>query len=305
MAFRPKNANSNSSSFNNEPRNIPTPKAGGRQARISLIVDLGEQNREDFEDDKGNTRPQKPCQQVAVFADLVRDVVDYGGNIGKAPYRILLNKSFAGKVQGVNFQAVPPKDADGNIMVGKPWTLHPASLLTKLAKATGNEDVIVSQDISELLNGKFIADIKITEKETDKVDDDGNPIVYKYVNFNGASKVAPVFDEDGNEREAIVPDLPSPAMCITFDDAKPEQIKFIRGNLLQMIKLANNYAGSQMQKAVEAYEANPEQFGGSAKSVASDDKPADKPAAKPKAANKPKPAPPQTDLDDDGSDLPY
>ena len=68
MAFKPKTANKTSSSMNDNPGVyclFPVPKAGSRKARISLIVDLGEQNREDFEDEKKlEKRPQKPCQQM-------------------------------------------------------------------------------------------------------------------------------------------------------------------------------------------------------------------------------------------------
>lgn len=301
MAFRPKNANQTSSSSKqfDTPLNFPTPKAGSRPARVSLIVDLGVQEREDFDDGKGNTRPQKPCQQVAVFADLVRDVVDYGGGIGKAPYRLLLNKQFAGKLQGINFVATPPKDVNGNLIPNKPWALHPASLLTKLAKSTGNDDVITDMDISKLLNGTFTADVKITEKESDKKDDEGNPIVYKFVNFAGAAKVPPVFDDEtGEEKPAVLPALQTEALCIGFDDAKPEHVKFLRGSIIQTIKLATNYAGSQIQKAIEAFEADPEAYGGFA-----NPEPKEAPAAKaPKAENKP--APKQSEIEDDES-LPY
>ena len=73
---------------------ISCSKAGSRKARISLIVDLESKNREDFEEKKtGEKRPQKPCQQIAVFADLVADTVDYEREIGKQHYRLLLNKS--------------------------------------------------------------------------------------------------------------------------------------------------------------------------------------------------------------------
>ena len=159
MAFKPRNSNTPRSNNSGENTGLfPVPKAGSRKARVSLIVDLGEQNRPDFEDEKtGTTKPQKPCQQVAVFADLVNDTVDYGGTIGKQHYRLLLNKTFAGEITGINFMFVPPKDAKGKIIEGKPWQLHPANILTKLAKATGNTDIIESGNIEELLNAPFMA----------------------------------------------------------------------------------------------------------------------------------------------------
>ena len=305
MAFRPngsKGKSSSTSSNNFGATKFPVPKAGLRPARISLIVDLGIQEQEDFVNKDGTTSPRKPCHQVAIFADLVRDKVDYGGSIGEAHYRMMLNKQFAGKVQGINFQMIPVRDTEGNLIQGKPWTYPPASLLTKIPKAIGREELVSDDDISKMLNGALNVSVKITEKITDKLDDDGNPIVLKFVNQTGVSAIPPVFDDEGEEKPAVVPELLIPAMCITFDEAKPEDIKYLRSNLIQMIKLAKNYSGSQMQKAIEAFEQSPESFGGFAKS--SDTETKSTPAAKPKAANKPKPVPQQTDLDED-SELPY
>lgn len=311
MAFKPKNkGNGGNGGGSFEPRNFPTPKAGARKARISLIVDLGTQKRKDFEDPATKElKPQKPCQQVAVFADLVNDVVDYGGSIGKAQYRLLLNKSFGGVLEGINFTTVPPKDKDGKLIEGKPWSLHPANLLTKLAKAVGKTEIIYddnsesSLDISLLLDQPFIADVEVTEKDSGKEDKDGNPIIYKNVNFKGASKVGMRstgdVDDDGNEIE--VPDtvaaLKAEPKCITFDNATKEDIKFIRANLIKIIKLAEDYAGSQMQKAIEEFEAEQKASGASNDDNGDDsgednsgDTPAeDKKADKPKATGK-KPA---------------
>ena len=159
MAFKPMNQNNSSTEY--EPRNYPVPKAGSRKARVSMIIDLGVQEREDLWEldgkvvaegtDGATCKPQKPCQQVAVFADLVADTVDYGGELGKQHYRMLLNNTFAGKFKGINFVATPPKDAKGNIIVGKKWGFHPANLLTKLAKAVGKPEVIESMDVDECL----------------------------------------------------------------------------------------------------------------------------------------------------------
>lgn len=308
MAFKPQNAG-RTGGGDFEPRNLPTPKTGPRQARVSLIVDLGVQIRKDFEDEKtGETRPQKPCHQLAVFADLVRDVVDYGGNIGKAQYRMLLNKDFGGVIEGINFAMVPPKDGKGNIIQNKPWTLHPANMLSKLAKATENEGVIESGDVEELLNQAFMIDIEVVEKEADKKDDNGNPIVFKYVRNKGVSKIPMVdsddLDEDGNpvEVKATVPELKAPAKLVTFETATKEDIKVIRKKLIDMIKLAENYAGSNMQKAIEAYEADKPAAASAGDSSGEDKeaKPTDKPKATPKTSKAtPKKPVAQDNMDDD------
>jgi hypothetical protein len=279
--FKPKNANGPSNGGGEDTRNFPVPRSGQRKARVSLIVDLGEQNREPFEDPvTGEFKPQKPCQQLAVFADLTHDTVDYGGTIGKQHYRMLLNKSFQGAVVGVNFQATPPKDAKGNLIAGKKWGFHPANLLTKLAKAVGKDEVIESMDVEQLLDLPFMCqvEVKITDAKNDKKDADGKPIQYKNVNFKAAAPL--IEDDDGNLEE--VNELATEARCITFDSATVEDIKFIRGNLIKQIKLANDYAGSQMQAAIEEFEAK--QKAGNDSSDEGEDEPEPAPAKTTKPA---------------------
>ena len=300
MTFKPANASRPQGGDFENTANYPTPRAGSRKARLSLIVDMGTQEREPFEEADGSLKEQKPCQQVAVFADLVADTVDYGGDIGKQHYRLLLNKSFQGKIQGVNFVATPPKDAKGNLIQGKPWGFHPANLLTKIAKAVGREEVVESMDVEQLLDLPFMASVEVkqTEAKDGKKDKDGNVIVYKNVNFKGAAQVPE--DDDGNPIE--VAPLNCEAKCITFDNATKDDIKFIRAGLRKQIKLALNYAGSAMQKAIEAFEA--ENGGGSNDSAEPAKAPAqDKAAAKAAAAkaskSKPKQEPAADDMDDD------
>lgn len=261
MAFIPKNANK-SSTNDFEIKNYPVPRSGSRKARVSLIIDMGIQERENIYDLNGKAvpegtegavcRPQKPCQQVAVFADLVSDIVDYGGDIGKQQYRLLLNKSFGGNVKGITFAATPPKDANGNTIPGKKWGFHPSNLLTSLSKAVGKPEIIESMDISQLLGLPFMATVTVNEKDSGKVDKEGKPIIYRNVNFTGASEI-PLDDDD---KPLPVAELNTEAKCIQFETAKTEDIKFIRNNILSQIKLASNYAGSQMQKAVEEFESN-------------------------------------------------
>jgi ribosomal protein L12E/L44/L45/RPP1/RPP2 len=81
-----------------------------------------------------------------------------------------------------------------------------------------------------------------------------------------------------------------------------DDIKFLRKKLIEMIKLANDYSGSQMEKAIKAFEAKQ----GAAKAAEPEDdgdvpEPAPKPAAK---AAKPK-AKPDPVEDDDDSNSPF
>jgi hypothetical protein len=248
MAFKPANSGGggNGGSGDREyTANLPVPKSGSRKARVSLIVDLGIQNREDFEDPKTKEmKPQKPAHQVAAFADLVNDVVDYGGNIGEQQYRLPLNNIFKGVIEGINFNTVPPTDAEGKRIEGKPWGLHPRNKLTILAKAVGKEEITVegkhpeSLDISLLLNEPFMAQVEVKETphKEGKKDKDGKPIVYKNVNYRGAAPIPTVENEETGEEEPMkVAALRQKPLCITFDDAKEADIQFIRPSIIKII----------------------------------------------------------------------
>lgn len=254
MSLKPKSA-SRTGGGDYEPRNYPEPKPGARRARVSLIVQLGTQEREDFDAGKPTAKPQKPAEQIAIFADLVNDVVDYGGDIGEAQYRLPLNGTFKGVFKGINFYPVPPKDGDGNTIKGKEWGLHDNSIITKLAKAVGKPEVQWDMDVSELLDEQFMATVEVKKVPSGKEDDDGNEIVYTNVNYKGAAMVAPVInDETGDESIPTFAKLRQKARCITFENATVEDIKILRSNLIKIIKLAEEYPGSNIQKAIEAFE---------------------------------------------------
>lgn len=307
--MKPKSNGNGGGNFEN--RNFPVPKAGVRRARLSLIVDLGTQERKPVyqgpdgklckEDTPGAVRKdQKPARQIAMFADLVNDVVDYGGDIGEAQYRLMLNKSFKGEIEGINFYHCPPLDGKGK------WGYHAQSMVMKIADAMGKEGFgiqDVSDDVSELLGEQFFAEVEVKETNSGKQDKDGNDIIYKNVNFRKPSPVAPEIkeDADGNEIE-VVPTfakLRVTPMCISFDEATKEQVKFLRRDILKKIKASSDYEGSQMQKAIEEYEA---ENGGA------QDEP-EKPAAKPAKPAPKKPATPKKpvvqDDDDPDDDLPF
>ena len=120
--------------------------------------------------------------------------------------------------------------AKGKIIEGKEWTLHPANILTKLAKATNNTDVITSGNIEELLNAPFMAQVEVKEKDSGKTNDAGEPIIYRNVNYKGCSEV-PLDDDD---QPMQVAELNTEAKCITFQNAKVEDIKFIRKKGLEI-----------------------------------------------------------------------
>ena len=192
---RPQGANNEVNTLSAKPSAFPVPYAGNQPARLSLIVDVGTQEREDFVDPKTQeAKPQKPVQQMVVFVDLVDQVVDYGGEIGEAQYRLMLNKKFMRDITGISFNTVPPRDGDGNLVQGKNWTFHPMNMFTKLAKAIGETDVINpdapdNTNIVKLLNGAFYVDVDVNQQEdkNGKKDDEGNVIVYTNVKSKGVS----------------------------------------------------------------------------------------------------------------------
>lgn len=300
MAFKPRGQREGAGGGEYVSRNFPVPKGGPRRARVSLIVDLGIQEREDFDIGKPTQRAQKPAPMVALFADLVNDTVDYGGDIGTAHYRLLLNGTFKGVLKGIPFQPTPPKDGDGNTIKGKQWGLHDNSLITKLAKAVNKPEVQFDMDLEALLGEQFMADVDVNEVPSGKDDADGNEIIYKNVNFKSSAKVAPVIkeDSDGNEVEEIptFAKLKMDPICITFENATAENVKFIRANIIKVIKQAHDYAGSNMQKAIEAFEAAKEAAG------KSEDKPAEGKTAPAKAKAAPKPAKEKAPVEQDPND---
>ena len=234
----------------------PVPEGGSQAARISLIVDIGVQEREDFEDPTTKeVKPQKPVQQVVIFADLVDQIVDYGGDIGEKQYRLLLNKNFKGDIAGVNFTSVPPRDADGNIMDGKIWTFHPANLLTKLAKATGNDHILgvdeaSNMDIGALLGAGFYADVEVKSNDSGKKKEDGTPIIYNNVNFKGSAKLPMV---KGKQLE--IDELQVTPMILNHENVTAETLVYIRGKVLEMMKKAKEYEGSNLQKLLGSTKA--------------------------------------------------
>ena len=258
MSFKPKNSGGNGGNFKRDPNaKFPVPKAGNRPARVSLIIDLGNQNRKDFEDPiTKELKPQKPADQIAIFLDLTADVVDYGSVIGKQPYRLMLNKSFAGELDGINFTTGPVRDAQGAVIQGRPYNYHPMSIITKLAKAAKVDAIVdgVDLDITQLLNKPLLAtvEVKRSEDKNGKKDEaTGKVRVYENVNFRGVSEVPEI--EDGVFMK--VPECQLTPMVISFADATVDDIKYIRRDVLAKIKTANNYAGSNMQKAIEEFEA--------------------------------------------------
>ena len=323
MAFKPANSNQQATPMN---PNIPKVnwnelnkgvKGGSRPARVSLIVDLGTQEREPSTKDynpndpkqveaiaKGSWvdnvggkdilhTPRKPVQQVAVLADLLNDVVDYGGAIGKQPYRLLLNPSFKGDVKGVDLAGCYSYDESGKRLDEKPYTFHQQSLLTKLSKATQTLAVIDggadNMDVSLLAGKAFMAQVAVNTSGENT-----------YVNYKGCSEVPLIEDEDGNEAPLKVKPLSNEARIITFDTVTEEDVKWLRGDLVKKIKQALNYTGSKMQAVLESGGNTQPNAAGSSTSASTEEAKPSQGSGKKAAQNVPVSAnEPPIDLDED------
>ena len=183
-------------------------------------------------------RQPKDRQEIAVFADLVGNIVDYGDEIGKKPFRVMLNKSWKGEIRGLGLTVVPPQS--GNV-----WTFAASSMLTELAKVT-RQNTITDGSVKNDLNNIGLILGKSLMVDIAKVED-GDKV---YVNVKGISSVPSAL------AKMIDYSLVNP-VGISFDDVTVESLKAagIRGNVIKKIKQANNYQGSKMQKAIEEYEA--------------------------------------------------
>ena len=276
MSFKPKsNANTNENTGSKIDYNAVNTqvKGGSRSARISLIVDLGTQERDHYQEkftgsDKQKAdieagiaweevvdgeatffREQKPNDQIALFCDLTNDVVDYGEDLGKQPYRLLINGSFMGDIKGITFGGCYSFDKGGNILKDKGFTFHSNSALTKLANATKQTQIISgsgddNMDVTQLLGKAFMATVKKDQRD-DKV----------YINYKGCSEVPMVpsdpTDPDSDEVALNVKPMQCEPRAITFDSVTEDDVKWLRGDVIKKIKAAINYKGSKMQKVLE------------------------------------------------------
>lgn len=219
-------------------------------------------------------RQPKDRQEIAVFADLPDTIINYGDVIGEKPYRVCLNKSWKGEIRGLGLAVVPPQKQGGV------WTFAPNSMLTELAKVTKQTTITDgtsktdTNNIGLILGKSLMVDVQKTV--------DGDKV---YVNVKGISSVPSAL------AKTIDYTVVNP-VGISFDNVTVELLKEagVRGNIIKKIKEANNYQGSQMQKAVEALE---EEFrNGSSEQQEAPKQPTPQPVGK-------------TNDDDDSDSLPF
>jgi hypothetical protein len=160
--------------------------------------------------------------------------------------------------EGVNFVTVAPRDKNKQYIKGVPWTLAPTSQFVKIASVVKDGDKKVSDiifradyknaklnDITLLLGKPFMMNVEVK-----KVEKDGN----EYVNTKLKSPV-PLM-------KGMTPSEPLiQAVSVNFEDEDlledredlggVSKFDLIRLSDLRKIVLANDYAGSKMQAAVQ------------------------------------------------------
>ena len=244
MAIQPKN--NSGSDTKREFKEFPQPEEGPNDARISMLVDLGTQPREKYDEDLKEWVETTPAPQYAIYADLVDHIVDYEGDIGEKQFRIALNKSFQGIISGTTFSGCYSRDATGNPLKEKGVTFHNNSLFTKLAKATRQKDVITpksqnNMNIELLLDQSFNLNVEHNEW-TNK---DGKDVCN--AKYGGASPLKAGYE---------VTELQTPAVAVTFDDATVEQVMMLRNDARKTIQRATDFEGSHIQSVFNTLGVN-------------------------------------------------
>ena len=190
----------------------------------------------------------KPREEIIYAADLVDMYVKYKDEESCKPlqYRQWLNKDdfITREMVGFSTKFSPPKSKKGG------WTFSPLSMHSKLAEATGHLEIIDPfssdhGDLSLLLGEAF--GIPISKKETESKGK-------TYINLKAKAPV-PLSKK---MLKLGITELDCTPEAIEFETATVEQFKNVMPNkkVIAKIKKALNYEGSQMQKALEEYEAS-------------------------------------------------
>lgn len=236
----------------------------------------------------------KPREEIIYAADLVDMYVKYKDedDCEALQYRVWLNKDdfITREMVGFSTKFSPPKGKKGG------WTFSPLSMHSKLAEATGRTEIIDPfgsdhGDLSLLLGEPF--GLPISKKETESKGK-------TYINL----KVKAPVPLSKKMLKLGITELDCTPEAIEFETATVEQFKNIMPNkkVIAKIKKALNYEGSQMQKALEEYEALRGNTPVPTKDEGEDEKAG---TPKKKAATKKSTPKKKVEVDDDGDDDPF
>lgn len=242
---------------------------------IAGIVDLGEQNLPDAEnvfkgseDDEQSeiaknpntyfkdgldpqTRkparlkcyPQKPQQAVAIAIDFPEIIIDKGqfyGNSNPQPLRLWLGGTFYVEGKGMIVARPTPLkvvniDRESG---GKRWSFSPLHLFYKMAvgaKLIKPGDAFLPQQIDQLIGKALQFQVQVFMKESR-----GKYYFTENIKFVG-----------GLGRGQSAQDLEKTFLIQFNKPNNPEDMKQLRNHVINTIKGANNYQGSQIQKQIE------------------------------------------------------
>jgi len=238
---------------------------------ISGIVDLGEQEQDDaeivFNGDEADEAaaiekhpltyfkdgideetkkpvrlkcwPQKPIQSVAVSVDFPDIIIDKGQFFGESnpqPLRLWLGGQFF--IHDVGMVVGRPTPLKENTSLGA-WSFDKKHLFHKMAvacKLIKSDEVFKPRDIDQLLGKAFQFETQIYFKEVK-----GKKYLTEYIKFNG-----------GLGRGQSTPEIVNPPFCVQFTAPNSEEsLHNLRNHVINTIKRAKNYEGSEIQKQLE------------------------------------------------------
>lgn len=265
---------------------MPEVEDGLCNAQIGLMVNLGKHKQlprfvkekdKVMLDDDGNPKINlgldkdgnpKLESKLSVYIDLLEQTHDYEGDIGVRNIRLPFHQVQYGVSQGINYTMVAPRDAEGNYIKNRKWTLAPASKWAALSKAILQEQTATSKTMHDIIfdpasknaNAVWLMvgkpfNITVEVKETTKGDK-------TYKNVNVKTPVALAKKEIGKTESplqpAVVVDMKDDDLLTEYEFTKPDgetftyrKIDLLRKADLLKIVLAEDYKGSPMQKAIQ------------------------------------------------------
>lgn len=240
--------------------------------------------------------PQKPVQAVAIAVDFPDIIVDKGqffGHSNPLPLRLWLGGSFYMEGRGmVVGRPTPLKVVNIDKEASKPkWSFSPLHLFYKMAlacKLIKPGEVFLPNSIDKLVGKAMQFEAQVFFKENK-----GKQYYTEYIKFVGGL---------GRNQEA--PELEDTFLIQFNKPNEPEALKNLRNHVINTIKCAKNFDGSQIQKELaELYGDDYQESGDSSEDEPQKEEKPAKPAKKDKATKvepkKAQEAPPEDDGDDD------
>lgn len=188
--------------------------------------------------------PQKPQQCVAIAVDFPRKLVDKGkffGNSKPLPLRLWLGGQFYNSTKKLMLLGRPTPLKVTNLdktRATKVWSLAQNNLLYKLAVGSAliePGEAFLPGRIDELLGKALQWSVQVYNKPAKT----GEKKFYtEYISYVGAL----------SEDQVVPEQLTTPQMVQMNQPNEDEAVKFLPSHVVNMIKLAENFAGSAMEK---------------------------------------------------------